>query len=240
MDATAMMPTPAITEVVNAEAGPAARLELVQRLERMAESLREGDDVSFGEQLRALVQLREQGLFTRIEQLFEHLHAAFDALDGDRHWQDIQAELPDTASRLDHVVLLTEQAAHRTLDLVEDCQRQVGQAELALAVLMAYPDAAAVGLGARMQPIHSHLRSRFAELAQTQEYQDLSGQLLKRAGRVVREVEQGLASLLAKRPQVRVAVADKPLPGPSVPGVTMAATDQADADALLAMFMSNP
>lgn len=222
------------------DAAPAARLELVQRLERMAESLRAGDDTSFGEQLRALVQLREQGLFARIEQLFEHLRAAFDALDGDRRWRDIQTELPDTASRLDHVVRLTEQAAHRTLDLVEDCQRQLAQVERTLPVLMAHPDAKVVALAAEMRQIHTCLRGRFADLAQTQEYQDLSGQLLKRAGRVVREVEQGLGGLLTRRPQVHATAADKPLPGPAVPGVTAAATDQADADALLAMFMSNP
>ncbi|MES2884228.1 MAG: protein phosphatase CheZ [Pseudomonadota bacterium] len=240
---------------MSATAELAAREELIARLQEMTQALEQGDDVLFGERLQTLLHRREQGLFLRIERLTESLHQAFATLESDQRWSGISHELPDTSARIAHVTALTEKAAHHTLDLVEQCQaelqkmaqvaQEIGQSRAR--VFMAAGQSQALmqvehdlrQSEDRLRQGHGQLRARLSELAQAQEYQDLSGQLLKRVGAVVREVENGLSALLNGRPraQAQPARAAKGLEGPVVPGVGAASADQADADALLAMFM---
>lgn len=246
-------PEVALRAVAGAE--QAAREELIARLDEMTAALQQGDDALFGERLQNLLRRREQGLFLRIERLTDSLHQAFATLESDQRWSGISNELPDTSARLDHVTALTEKAAHRTLDLVEQSQAElhkiaqvaqdIGQSRAR--VFMASGQSQALAQVERdlqraedtLRNGHRELRGRLSELAQAQEYQDLSGQLLKRAGGVVREVENGLAELLNGRPRAQVAPAKTAngLEGPAVPGVGSVSADQADADALLAMFM---
>ena len=240
---------------MSAPAERAAREELIARLQEMTEALQQGDDVLFGDRLQTLLHRREQGLFLLIERLTESLHQAFATLESDQRWSSINNELPDTSARIAHVTALTEKAAHHTLDLVEQGQaelqkmaqvaQEIGQSRAR--VFMAAGQSQALmqverdlqQAEDRLRQGHGQLRARLCELAQAQEYQDLSGQLLKRVGTVVREVENGLATLLNGRPraQARPARAVNGLEGPAVPGLGSGSADQADADALLAMFM---
>ncbi|MES2684478.1 MAG: protein phosphatase CheZ [Pseudomonadota bacterium] len=249
---TALQESP-VRAAANVEQG--AREELIARLGEMTEALQQGDDALFGEHLKNLMSRRENGLFLRIERLTDSLHQAFTTLESDQRWDGIHNELPDTSARLEHVTALTEKAAHRTLDLVEQSQAElqkiaavaqdIGQSRAR--VFMAAGQSPALAQIERdlqhaedsLRNAHGQLRTRLSELAQAQEYQDLSGQLLKRAGRVVRDVENGLAELLSGRPrsQVSAARAANGLEGPAVPGVGSGSADQADADALIAMFM---
>lgn len=250
MSATAIEPTSRTASCI--EHG--AREELIARLGEMIDALREGDDALFGERLQSLLHRREQGLFLRIERLTDSLCQAFATLESDQRWSGISTELPDTGARLEHVTALTEKAAHRTLDLVELSQAELQKiAKVAHSIAHARaqvsgaahntPGLAQVWLDLQvaeqaLSQAHGFLRARLSELAQAQEYQDLTGQLLKRVGRVVREVEQGLAELLSgrPRPQVPAAAVAKGLEGPAVPGLGSGSNNQDDVDALLAMF----
>lgn len=234
-----------------------ARQEVLSRLRDMADALEQGDDALFAERLQDLLRRREDGFFLRIAQLTQELQAAVAELDSDAKWSSLAGELPDAGARLDHVIQLTEKAAHRTLDLVEESQRElaglggsvqaVGSTRARLT--MAAGASPALGqlagelLGAEQTISHCHaqLRHKLSELAMAQEYQDLTGQLLKRVTGVIREVERELMKLLNQRPgsQERPRAADKALEGPVVPGLEKAGavSGQDDADALLAMFM---
>lgn len=233
----------------------AARIEMIARLGEMTDALEQGDDALFGERLQNLLRRREDGFFQRIERLTDSLHQAFTTLESDQRWSGISDELPDTSARLEHVTALTEKAAHHTLDLVEQSQAElhklagvaqdIGQCRAR--VFMASAQSPALAQIERdlqrnedtLRAAHGQLRTRLSELAQAQEYQDLSGQLLKRAGGVVRQVENGLAELLNGRPRAQASAprAANGLEGPAVPGVGSGSADQADADALIAMFM---
>ncbi|MDP3858387.1 MAG: protein phosphatase CheZ [Stagnimonas sp.] len=243
--------------VLKPEAEQAARAELLGRLKDMTLALEQGDDALFAERLQDLLRRREDGFFTRIAQLTQDLRAVFAAMEGDSRWNALASELPDAGARLDHVLRLTEQAAHRTLDLVDESQLHLvtlgscGQTiastrarlTMAAGASPALAQLAADLQGAEQALSHSHgqLRGKFSELAMAQEYQDLSGQLLKRVTNVIREVERELMKLLSQRSgtQERPPVADKGLEGPVVPGLEKAGavSGQDDADALLAMFM---
>jgi chemotaxis protein CheZ len=83
------------------------------------------------------------------------------------------------------------------------------------------------------------LRERLNELAIAQEYQDLTGQIIKRIIVLVEDVEAALLELLGAHATHLKTAAPLPIPeekavlaGPAVPG--QVTTSQQDADALLA------
>jgi chemotaxis protein CheZ len=123
-------------------------------------------------------------------------------------------------SRLTYVADVTEQAAHRTLDLVEQARAQLET----------------IGkLGVDTAP----LRGTLNQLAVAQEYQDLSGQVIKRVVTLACGVESALLDLLRASGGSTAPLQKTPaaplsgLHGPAVPGGPKA-TSQQDADALLA------
>jgi chemotaxis protein CheZ len=222
----------------------------------MTTALEAGDDALFQQRLQELLWRREEGFYLKIARITGELQKAFEALATDQRWAAIATELPDAGARLEHVARLGEEAAHRTLDLVEAGQRELKAlaesaqqlAPLRARLVMAASGSVALGqlaaeaeaLERRLQQHQQQLRGQFTALALSQEYQDLSGQILKRVTAVVRDVEAALRKLLAGHlpPQEAPAAADNRLQGPAVPGLASSreAQGQDDADALLALF----
>ncbi|MGQ0621033.1 MAG: protein phosphatase CheZ [Panacagrimonas sp.] len=199
----------------------------------------------------------EQGLFVSVARLTRELHDAMQELRMDERLASLAgSEIPDACSRLDYVVKVTEEAAHRTLDLVEHgreltmqietCVQSLGQAcereqtgagsRHTQSRLVASVDE----LGAQIVATNEQLRGTLSQLAQAQEYQDLAGQVIKRVTQLVRSVERALIDLLrAAGTQVGAGqtVRESPvggLHGPAIAGLTPAAVSQDDADSLLA------
>jgi chemotaxis protein CheZ len=151
-------------------------------------------------------------------------------------------EIPDACSRLDYVVQMTEDAAHRTLDLVDEARAvadEIADVRRHLARLRDQAGGAPGELEASSLAVadaEARLREVLTALAQSQEYQDLSGQIIRRVITLVRNVESALLELLgAGGFQLRSALPiTEPgaLAGPALPGAQ--AADQDDADQLLA------
>jgi chemotaxis protein CheZ len=168
-------------------------------------------------------------------------------------------EMPDARLRLDHVLKLTEDAAHRTLDLVERSGPLADRLATEAAALIeptqiaraAYRSTTVVDLLARVeiflkvaQRDGAAVRANLDEVLMAQSYQDLSGQIIRTVIKLVVELERTLAHfsrLAGDRP------ADEPQPlqqvsgghgsGPAIPGAgTDAVGEQQDVDALLAMM----
>jgi chemotaxis protein CheZ len=194
-------------------------------------------------------------LFVSVAKLTRELHDAVSELRFDDHLSRLAGqEIPDACSRLDYVVKVTEDAAHRTLDLVEQGQRLVHEIDAscddlasacqraqryaispyALSGLVCGVDEVRASVKAHLE----QLRSRLSQLAQAQEYQDLSGQVIRRVTQLVRGIEQALIALLRAAGTGSVNTVTPGitpgLQGPAIPGVTLAAVNQDDADALLA------
>jgi len=232
-----------------------ARHELICRLQEMSAALESSDDALFTELLHALLRRREEGFYIRIARITDELQRAFESMDTDQRWSAIAKQLPDSGARLDHVCKLTEEAAHHTLDLVEEGQRELRHMGSSLEELStvrtriaATPSAESGEQAMAVQMIetalqggHQALRAKLSALAQAQEYQDLSGQILRRVSRVVRDVEAALLELLDGRlpAQAPGHSVESALEGPTIQGLgnSAKAADQDDADALLAMFM---
>jgi chemotaxis protein CheZ len=169
-------------------------------------------------------------------------------------------EMPDARLRLDHVLKLTEDAAHRTLDLVERSGPLADRLATEAAALIeptqiaraAYRGTTVVDLLARVEIFlrsaerdGAAVRANLDEVLMAQSYQDLSGQIIRTVIKLVVELERTLAhfsKLAGDRP------ADEPDPaakqasdshgsGPAIPGAGADAVgEQGDVDALLAMM----
>lgn len=192
--------------------------ELLEILKTAFAACAEGDAPRYQAALAALSEWRSRPLQTVLARLARELSDSLAAIEAPAP-VDAASELPDARARLDHVLHISEQAAHRTLDCIDD-----GRRNLEALAAHALPGACA--------PFVDGLRRNLSEMALAQEYQDLSGQLIRRVAGVVQRVESALAELgAAASPPHRPAVA---LAGPAVPGVDHAAVSQDDADALLA------
>lgn len=214
--------------------------EYLARLKEIVSALEAGDDALFEQRLNRLICMREEGLLSNLVRITRELHTAVQSINFDNQLADIaHSEIPDACQRLDYVVKVTEEAAHKTLDLVDRSRELTEQIVQAVRRLSDAQDhAESIGF-IRKTIEHSaeHLRGNLTALAQTQEYQDLTGQIIKRVIRVVRDVESALISLLrsagsSSQPGAVPSRKEK-LEGPAVPGLNRS-TSQQDADALLA------
>lgn len=237
----------------NAAAGD-ARVRTARRLREVLAALESGDDTAFEAGMDALAREREEGLFAHVARLTRELHQAVTEMRVDERLARIAGDdIPDARNRLDYVMQVTERAAHHTLDLVEQSRGitasiQVATGHLAEAetvIAETHPDIANVAVLLRearetVSRDVTRLRATLSELAQAQEYQDISGQIIKRVITLVRNMETALLELLRAAGGGLQAVPPRPkqpisseLAGPAVPGVNAAASQQ-DADELLA------
>lgn len=232
------------------------REELLDRMRELVSLIEAGDDAGFEARFASLIQARDQGLFVSVAKLTRELHDAVRELRIDDRLASLAgSEIPDACSRLDYVTRVTEEAAHKTLDLVEQTRSLTQQIEtgvhgLAQACARAQVYAGspyslshlvvcADELGGQILSANEQLRLKLSQLAQAQEYQDLAGQVIKRVTQLVRSVERALIDLLrASGTHLGVRPASEApangLHGPAVAGVTPAAVSQDDADSLLA------
>lgn len=162
---------------------PRAAVELAAGLRAALAALEAGDEDAAHALLSELRHAERHPLAQGVVRLAHEVSAAMRELDLDSRIAGLaQGEIKDACTHLDHVVRMTEDAAHRTLDLVEDSRRIVNELHDA----GGQPVADAV----------ERLRSNLLSLALAQEYQDLSGQLIRRVIALVRQVESALVDLV--------------------------------------------
>lgn len=231
------------------------RLRLAEGLRGALDLLDTGDGAGFDARLEALIHEREGTLYAHVARLSRGLHQQVVAMHQDENLARLAGdEMPDARHRLDYIMQVTEKAAHRTLDLVDQARGltdglgraadHLTEAETVLAET--HPDTANIGVlmhgvADSLRTDAQRLRATLSELAQAQEYQDIAGQLIKRVITLVRNVETALMELLRlsgaglqSAPAAPIRPATGFLPGPAVAGIGPAAASQQDADALLA------
>jgi chemotaxis protein CheZ len=237
------------------------RAEFGSSIATLAGALAAGDEHVFLAELDALVQRRERTLFSELRKLTGDLQSALDRFSVDSRLVDLaEKEVPDARQRLDHVLKLTDEAAHRTLDLVEQScplaertSRQAGELvgmwkkfrarkiqvdefRLMIEQLDVFLEASRVDM--------DKVRGNLSEVLLAQGYQDLSGQIIRGVMKLVAELEIALVNLVRLS---RTGPHALPAPaaandgmhrgfGPPIPGLDNgpSVSGQQDVDSLLA------
>ncbi|WP_353229682.1 protein phosphatase CheZ [Pseudomonas qingdaonensis] len=187
--------------------------ELVSSLEKG----RFGDAVQLIHQLN---QTRDLGLYQEVGKLTRELHSAIVSFQIDPHMPQAEevSQITDATERLSYVVKLTEGAANRTMDLVEastpvlndlsaeaaslsgDWQRfmrrEVDAPEFR--ELVKRVDSFLTHSAEGNRKVAGHLN----DILLAQDYQDLTGQVIKRVTALVTEVESNLLKLVLMASQV--------------------------------------
>lgn len=152
-------------------------------------------------------------LFAEVGKLTRQLHDSLKNFQIDPSLNNIlEEDIPDAKKRLNHVIDMTEQAANRTMDAVESCLPIADQISSQLTQLMPqwqklmHRD---LKLGEFKSLCHgidhflqqtvtesTRLNNLLTDVLMAQDFQDLTGQILRRVIELVREVEESLIGLL--------------------------------------------
>lgn len=181
---------------------------------QLVESLEKG---RFGEAvhlIHELNQTRDRGLYQEVGRLTRELHNAivnFQIDPGNPHAQEI-SQISDATERLSYVVTMTEKAANRTMDLVEQSAPLVNdlgdeaqnlsadwgkfmRRELGADAFRELAKRIELYL-ARSERDSQKLSGYLNDILLAQDYQDLTGQVIKRVTQLVTEVESNLLKLV--------------------------------------------
>lgn len=174
-------------------------MEAADRLEiarKYVVALERGDTAHADLCLQSLSDGRSAQLLRQVAEVTREVHQAFGGVISDQKLYELSKHaMPDARERLTYVIAKTEESAHRTLNAVED---MLPLAEL----LVTGADAAAQdpsrlsGFAAEVREAGERLRTGLTEVLMAQEYQDLTGQVIKKTIDIVEQIEQKLVSVL--------------------------------------------
>lgn len=148
--------------------------------------------------------------YIELGHLVRQLHQTLHELGCDQAMQSMVGELPDTQDRLNYIAQLTEQAAQRSLNAVEIAlPLQDGLESGALALAEEWRAAKAKGNGewrqvaekmhAFLEEVPQHARatsSQLNEIMMAQDFQDLTGQVIKKVAQLTQNLEHQLVHIL--------------------------------------------
>jgi len=245
-------------------------MEESEKLTRLAQAralvaaLEANDEAEYLAGLNALAASQTQPMFEEVGRMTREVHEALMTFATDDRLNLLaEDEMPDARDRLRYVITLTEQAANRTLALVEEAfpvaDRLMDRAERLQIELAQIQQRHAdntplvdviTGLTEYLESVQQNggvLKTELTDIMMAQEFQDLSGQLLLRVIALLETLEGKMLGLLQK---IHPVSAEKPAAptvaalsqglGPMVPGAKPHASaaepikNQDDVDDLLA------
>ena len=191
-------------------ADPQQTLGLAQRL---VAALQDGDSSEARTLIDELTAIRETELFRELGNLTRELHDALKTFQMDPRITDVVThEFPDARTRLTHVIDMTEQAAHRTLNAIDTSLPLVGGlTDEAVALAEQWGRLRSRQLSAAefrslsrqiddyLQRVGVHgaqVQQALSDALMAQGYQDLTGQIIRRVITLVQEVEASLVGLM--------------------------------------------
>ncbi|WP_313168011.1 protein phosphatase CheZ [Massilia oculi] len=200
---------------------------------------------------------QEHGMFERLGGIVRLLHDSLRELGYDKALTEASSQIVDAQDRLEYVATLTEQAANKVLNTLDEgmpaqdlLQKQAKDMETRWADLfegkLSLDEFKALAgdsrqFAALVNEATEAERARLLEIMMAQDFQDITGQLIKKVVKITQTVESELAQLLRDNapPDIKEKLAKKEQPaapaplmqGPSVPE---AALNQDSVDDLLA------
>ena len=188
--------------------------EYLTRVDQLGAALKQGDNPEANRLIGELTTLRESALFQELGKLTREIHESINAFNDDQRVIELtEEELPDAKERLNYIVTKTEQAAHKTMtgaeatmDVVEEFNKSASKIrdrwtqfrtrELSKEDFLALSDDLDIFLGS-IASESDKVRAQMTDIMMAQDYQDLTGQMIKQVISMVQEVEEKLVRLVA-------------------------------------------
>ncbi|KRC03520.1 protein phosphatase CheZ [Duganella sp. Root198D2] len=193
-----------------------------------------------------------EGMFERLGGIVRLLHDSLRELGYDKALTEASTQIVDAQDRLEYVASLTEQAANKVLNTLDDgmpaqevLSRQAKDMEERWADLFAgklsIEDFKALAgdsraFATKVAQATEAEKARLLEIMMAQDFQDITGQLIKKVVAITKKVETELAQLLKDNApaEVREKIAQKEVSLMSGPSVPSEALNQDSVDDLLA------
>ena len=205
----------------------------------------------------APVSEAERGMFERLGGIVRLLHDSLRELGYDKALTEASSQIVDAQDRLEYVASLTEQAANKVLNTLDEgmpaqdlLSKQAKDMETRWADLfsgkLSLDEFKALAgdsrqFAASVNEATEAEKARLLEIMMAQDFQDITGQLIKKVVKITQTVEQELAQLLRDHApaDLKEKLAKKEAPpaaaplmqGPSVPDTAL---NQDNVDDLLA------
>ncbi|MBQ0755754.1 MAG: protein phosphatase CheZ [Amphritea sp.] len=194
-------------------------LELQTRAEELVELLKQGDIPQAMQSVQQLNELRHQALYHEVGKLTRAVHDAIvgftDDVSSTELLQDSKhhiASISDASDRLSYVIELTESNAHKTIDQVDESLRLVERLQQGFLHRKQLLEKLSVLKSEKPELADLHqqlcdyaedhsgalvdLKERLTSIMLAQEYQDITGQLIKRVIQLVTDIEDELVGLM--------------------------------------------
>ncbi|MPY24884.1 protein phosphatase CheZ [Shewanella psychropiezotolerans] len=185
----------------------------LEQANKLVDLLTQGEQSLADDLIRDIAAPIQKELFDEVGRLTRQLHSAIvDFQVDDRLVELTSTEIPDAKERLNYVIDMTEQAANKTMDAVEEClplanalttniqsvkpawdrlmRREI---ELSEFKTLCHDVQQFVE---RSELDSIRLKDLLNQILLAQDFQDLTGQMIKRVIDLVREVENNLVSML--------------------------------------------
>ncbi len=195
--------------------GPEVTEKLKQQSSELADSINAGDHARAMAAINELSEVRDQSLYQEVGRLTRSLHEAIRNFQIDprsAEQQEALSAMSDASDRLNYVVEMTNQAANRTMDLVEESMpvahamrdeavelrdewQRLRRREMAPAEfreLYGRIDKFFAGMTKDSDILYNSL----SEILLAQDFQDLTGQVIHKVTALVKEVEDNLLGLV--------------------------------------------
>jgi chemotaxis protein CheZ len=188
--------------------------EYLERVDKLGDALKAGNNESANNLIAELTTLRESALYQELGKLTREIHESINAFNQDQRVVELTEEdIPDAKERLGYIVTKTEEAAHKTMtgaeaamDIVDEFNEranvirerwtQFRTRELSKNDFLQLSDDLDAFLGS-IAPESDKVRARMTDIMMAQDYQDLTGQMIKQVISMVQEVEEKLVRLVA-------------------------------------------
>lgn len=185
----------------------------VETVRTLLHHLESGDSAAAEVLIDDLFSLRETQMFQQLGKLTRDIHESLNSFQLDSRLSQLaDEEIPDAKQRLNYVIEMTDQSAHRTLNAVEACLPISEQIESQAGELLANwekfrnreltMDEFKV-LSTRISDFFSTaaqgaagMRGELSDVMMAQDFQDLTGQIIRRVINLVQEVEDKLVDLV--------------------------------------------
>ncbi len=232
--------------------------DYINRLNDLTDALKTGNDKEAKSLIAELTTLRESELFRELGKLTRDIHESINSFGSDDRVVELaQEDIPDAKERLNYIVTKTDEAAHRTMNDAEEAM------EIVEAFAQKGEDIHAtwdkfrnselsknefLSLTAELDHFFSSINKEsnkvkeiMTDIMMAQDYQDITGQMIKQVITMVQEIEEKLVYLVsisgASMSENKAKKEDGSLVhGPQLPTADKSevATSQDDVDDLLA------